>query len=447
MSSNTTHSSKPSRANIPCRQYQTDSCKFSSEQCPYSHVRVPHTAMSPASSHQELISEHSSTRHDRHSRSASTPSRVRDIRSPSPGKMSSRYRTKPCVNFLSGNCSYGDKCSFAHVLPPLSPVVQSPAPWSPGYVSPVNANGWWDGSHADTRGRFVPELPPQPEMSDDESTYSSDVRGPPVSSPVMAVVHVPVYVPVPPTVPMFGGSGSGAPAPAPAPLTRDRSNSLGNTTSIHYKTRPCKFWNTDGHCPKGEKCTFIHETTQTRSHTPHSRQDKDPSSAHFSIPSPASSSTVSTPVGELLFPSVHTAPNSARPDLDDHGSWRVLGGGVKLGDYRTEHEEYQAENFGHRSAPRMYDTDSSTESEVASTENRQVRQLGQKMAKQLAINVPPPTMFVSKKWDEDEDEENWEDQQSPKARVMPRRESRFRSVPATPTKYTPVRAAFSHAET
>ncbi|EJD38032.1 hypothetical protein AURDEDRAFT_116630 [Auricularia subglabra TFB-10046 SS5] len=175
-----------------------------------------------------------------------------------------------CRSFVkTGSCPYGAACSFEHPAPPRAPTPKVEAP------------------------------PPPPP--------------PPPAAPVQQPEQQPktVYLPVPAVPPMFystyrrGSNGELIdPALLPAPVQAQKS--------LYYRTKPCRYWAQDGSCPKGDKCTFIH----------------DPSLA---LPVTAAEPVAAPPLSRR--PSIAPAP---KPPREPHPAWRVVGGGVTLANARAQ---------------------------------------------------------------------------------------------------------------
>ncbi|KAF8507376.1 hypothetical protein BU17DRAFT_100543 [Hysterangium stoloniferum] len=110
---------------------------------------------------------------------------------------------QPCRNFLLGLCRYGDKCQFIH---------------APGLFPPSAA---------------------------------------PTSLPIKLLSDAPVPVPIS-VWGMHSGVGVTAEAASPQPA----SNKSGQT-GLFYRTKPCKFFDTDQACPHGEDCKFIHDRNKS----------------------------------------------------------------------------------------------------------------------------------------------------------------------------------------
>ncbi|KZV86453.1 hypothetical protein EXIGLDRAFT_224406 [Exidia glandulosa HHB12029] len=96
------------------------------------------------------------------------------------------------------------------------------------------------------------------------------------------------------------------PSLLPAPVQAQKS--------LYYRTKPCRYWNADGSCPKGDKCTFIHDPALQNA------------SSSTTSASPASTPGPSTPVS---LPSTLRLP-APKPAREPHPAWRVVGGGVTL---------------------------------------------------------------------------------------------------------------------
>ncbi|KAF5382463.1 hypothetical protein D9615_002734 [Tricholomella constricta] len=95
--------------------------------------------------------------------------------------------------------------------------------------------------------------------------------------------------------------------------TRTQSRSASRHKAVNYRTKPCRFYKADGSCPNGSECTFIHD---------------EPSP----VDSPLSQS-------EKLPPCLPPKPVSLIDENKKKNffpiSWRVIGGGVLMGEPKT----------------------------------------------------------------------------------------------------------------
>ncbi|KAH7102568.1 hypothetical protein BKA62DRAFT_95697 [Auriculariales sp. MPI-PUGE-AT-0066] len=103
--------------------------------------------------------------------------------------------------------------------------------------------------------------------------------------------------------------------------------------SLYYRTKPCRYWSTEGACPKGDKCTFIHDPSIAPS-------GSTPERCLTPTPAPV---VMEEPVVVLQEPRKSLA--AVRPRLpapvaskvrEPHPAWRVVGGGVTLANFKTE---------------------------------------------------------------------------------------------------------------
>ncbi|KAG1752206.1 hypothetical protein EDB19DRAFT_1097752 [Suillus lakei] len=131
----------------------------------------------------------------------------------------SQYRTKTCRNFIAGQCAYGKKCTFIH--PP-------PVPFSPSNIlSPFARQLVLDWSAL------------QPKES--ATAPQHPVAGPTVAAPV----HETPFSPSPLSSAPIPGTGENM-------IVRPKN----------WRTQACKhFVRTQGWCPVGDSCNFIHDAT------------------------------------------------------------------------------------------------------------------------------------------------------------------------------------------
>jgi len=94
-------------------------------------------------------------------------------------------------------------------------------------------------------------------------------------------------------------------SPVHPPRLRSRSNSRYKTSN--YKTKVCKYFSIHGNCPNGNECTFIHEE-----------------------PLPTTTQILRAPPGLPPKPTSQQEENRKRNYFPV--SWRVIGGGVLIGD-------------------------------------------------------------------------------------------------------------------
>ncbi|KAG0704184.1 hypothetical protein DFH29DRAFT_394824 [Suillus ampliporus] len=143
-----------------------------------------------------------------------------------------KYRTKTCRNFVMGRCAYGKKCTFIH--PP-------PVPFLPSNILSPFARQLvlnWSALQPNTK-----EFAKAPQH--------------PVADPTVAA---PSY-----KTPFYPRRLSSAPI-------------LGTGRNVHptnWKTTPCKhFIRTQGWCPVGDACNFIHDSAPPSSGSPDQIRDE-----------------------------------------------------------------------------------------------------------------------------------------------------------------------------
>ncbi|KAI0064137.1 hypothetical protein BV25DRAFT_345723 [Artomyces pyxidatus] len=103
-----------------------------------------------------------------------------------------------------------------------------------------------------------------------------------------------------------------------SPAHPGRSSAASGRKVKAYKTKPCKFYRKDGHCPQGALCTFIHDSSSIRN-------PKSPDT-------PTSASSASSESSLPLRPRSEIEEKHARGLYPI--TWRVIGGGVPLGGQR-----------------------------------------------------------------------------------------------------------------
>ncbi|THH20582.1 hypothetical protein EW146_g794 [Bondarzewia mesenterica] len=282
----------------PCRFFQKGTCPLSSEHCQFAHVKESDPIKTP------------------------------------------RGPIQMCKYRLAGGCGEGDRCRYKHTFPdpmqdPYSPACfQTPFPRTPSYrasvphpyspsfyppapaPSPVSAS-FRKVSVLDSDTELDGDIPclgsassPSVQSSsladvdadspdsplDDTYSYSNMQKsGSPGTGHFYGTPWSPegvfcnpfspgiygsptTYVPFSPV--SFGGYfGPLSPVPGFRPLQFKRKAKA-------YKTKHCKFFRKDGQCPKGEKCTFVHDLASVR-------PPATPSSSQFTQKSPITPSSQS----------------------------------------------------------------------------------------------------------------------------------------------------------
>ncbi|PCH40300.1 hypothetical protein WOLCODRAFT_136768 [Wolfiporia cocos MD-104 SS10] len=108
--------------------------------------------------------------------------------------------------------------------------------------------------------------------------------------------------------------------------------------SVFYKTKPCKFYHSQGSCIKGDRCNFIHESgeTSTTSKDVAGTRDSEPGSGF-----PGNHITFSS------YQKQHALPDKPVSSLKEQRrsnfypvAWRVIGGGVMMGGHREICHDY-----------------------------------------------------------------------------------------------------------
>ncbi|KAF8630951.1 hypothetical protein AX17_005307 [Amanita inopinata Kibby_2008] len=105
--------------------------------------------------------------------------------------------------------------------------------------------------------------------------------------------------------------------PVRPPLRKHRSRGMSKKKLEKYKTKPCKFFVANGHCPNGNSCTFIHcNGTDVLESDDATKDGFDAEGSGSSCESPSES--------RKMFPEVGNEKSKAVV-------WRVIGGGVMIG--------------------------------------------------------------------------------------------------------------------
>ncbi|TEB40042.1 hypothetical protein FA13DRAFT_49589 [Coprinellus micaceus] len=139
--------------------------------------------------------------------------------------------------------------------------------------------------------------------------------------------------------------GSATPRSASNPASRSASRNSHRSKSAKYKTKPCKYWAQDGTCPSGDECTFRHDEPFPPPVPPlPPNLDQLPYSAPRHQLPPQSKAQVDH---SLLFPpglkkdvsqssASSTTTDNSKKDSFVPIAWRVIGGGVRIGNpYNT----------------------------------------------------------------------------------------------------------------
>lgn len=337
----------------PCKFFQTSRCPLSSQECDFAHILA-----------EEVVPQRQNTicryyaagncgngpncryRHDveqpeerganrlpgmtgvdpPYSQNSSSLSNVvgSNISLPSIPLYRSPYNVMYPISPPGAWVPYGDAYSPpVYSTPDIVPVAQS---IKPGVVSSSYSGDSSGSASTSTRSSvsedvtFVTEDPKYKEHS---HQHQSQIR----IAEERLVVHVPPFYSsknalgsISPASPVDGphsvhSSKHASPilnystSPAHTPRTRPRSNSRYKT--CNYKTKLCKYFSVHGACPNGNECTFIHEEPVP----------KFPASA---------TQNVKLPPGLPPKPISRQEENRKRNYFPV--SWRVIGGGVLIGD-------------------------------------------------------------------------------------------------------------------
>ncbi|KAF9533069.1 hypothetical protein CPB83DRAFT_527207 [Crepidotus variabilis] len=139
---------------------------------------------------------------------------------------------------------------------------------------------------------------------------------------------------------------------------RSSTRSMSKQKAMAFKTKPCKFFNTERGCPNGNTCTFVHE--EDRPGSP--------------LPQPAS---------PVKYPTLTDDSKNYYPI-----TWRVIGGGVRVGMTRDDENR-----------PPAYDTAESSEHTSTPHEKPHLPAL-KMMTRQRSNSIPSTPSNIQVKVDQ-----------------------------------------------
>ncbi|KAF9030194.1 hypothetical protein BDZ89DRAFT_678652 [Hymenopellis radicata] len=262
----------------PCRYFQVSNCPKSAEECDFAHVIAP-TPITPSS--------------------------------------------KACRYYLAGNCTNGMWCRFVHPVNPTEELGLSGVK----LVNITEADVRYPYKHMlDGPSSFNYPFYSAAPISPYQATYTGHGIPPPMWSPTFhypeGQLRLPSYTSPASSAgqtddeeeqrgreysnPIVITSSSGVISPILYSTRRSPSRTH-SPQPRKYKTKMCKFAQAGRQCPSGDTCTFIHE------------QDRPTGPRQF---------------GDMQH-QLPSKPLSAKEESMKRGyfpvSWRVIGGGVRIG--------------------------------------------------------------------------------------------------------------------
>ncbi|GLB38614.1 putative zinc finger C-x8-C-x5-C-x3-H type (and similar) [Lyophyllum shimeji] len=323
-----THRKPPpkKRHTKPCRFFQTSRCPLSAQECDFLHVlsnEVPLQNPNPCRHVMEPSEDDAGT---------AVNQNYPQLQGTTTHKLAPTAELQPPLHDMYPTPSGGWQVPHpSHTASPTySPAVPSPRLYYCDFYSPahsVESSANLSASTSSSLSDDVLLVTDDPKYTEHYHQYQSQIR----IADERSLVHVPPFYHHSPnphaprlmldtSYPMLQnayGAYAYQPPISPSSLIKPRvqPRSVSRHKTINYKTKPCRFYKASGTCPNNSECTFIHDE-----------------------PARQAASPGESPVVETLQLAPGLPPKPVSPAEENRKrnffpiSWRVIGGGVLMGE-------------------------------------------------------------------------------------------------------------------